>query len=131
MQYHPLRCKTVVISDKSMVQDFTSYPSMTRSRSMNYNSDVYDYRSPYAPSVPSTSFMTSSYTMGESRGYSSRPSSTYYSSNNLDRDSKISEAIGQMVSMGYTDDGGWLTQLCTMKRGNIEQILDVLSPVKK
>lgn len=75
--------------------------------------------------------MTSSYTIGESRPYSSRPSSTYYSSSNLDRDTKISEALGQMVSMGFTDEGGWLTQLCTMKRGNIEQILDILTPVKK
>ena len=36
-----------------------------------------------------------------------------------------------MKSMGFSDDGGWLTQLCTTKRGNIEQILDVLAPVKK
>ena len=36
-----------------------------------------------------------------------------------------------MRSMGFSDEGGWLTQLCTTKRGNIEQILDVLAPVKK
>ena len=33
--------------------------------------------------------------------------------------------------MGFNDEGGWLTQLCTTKRGNIEEILDVLAPVKK
>ena len=62
------------------------------------------------------------------RSYSSRPYSTYSRSN---RDDKVSEAVGQMVSMGFTDEDGWLTQLCTLKKGNIEQVLDVLTPVKK
>ena len=53
------------------------------------------------------------------------------SSSTYDRNSKVSEAVGQMKSMGFSDDGGWLTQLCTTKRGNIEQILDILAPVKK
>ena len=53
------------------------------------------------------------------------------SSSTYDRNPKISEAVGQMKSMGFSDDGGWLTQLCTTKRGNIEQILDILAPVKK
>ena len=53
------------------------------------------------------------------------------SSSTYDRNPKISEAVGQMKSMGFSDDGGWLTQLCTTKRGNIEHILDVLAPVKK
>ena len=39
--------------------------------------------------------------------------------------------MGQMKSMGFSDEGGWLTQLCSTKRGNIEEILDVLAPVKK
>ena len=54
--------------------------------------------------------------------------STYSRSN---CDDKVSEAVGQMVSMGFTDEDGWLTQLCTLKKGNIEQVLDVLTPVKK
>ena len=53
------------------------------------------------------------------------------SSSTYDRNSKITEAVGQMKSMGFSDEGGWLTQLCSTKRGNIEQILDVLAPVKK
>ena len=53
------------------------------------------------------------------------------SSSTYDRNSKITEAVGQMKSMGFSDEGGWLTQLCSTKRGNIEEILDVLAPVKK
>ena len=36
-----------------------------------------------------------------------------------------------MLSMGFSDDDGWLTQLLTMKHGNIEQVLDILTPVKQ
>ena len=36
----------------------------------------------------------------------------------------------QMLSMGFSDDDGWLTQLLTLKRGNIEQVIEILSPVK-
>lgn len=37
----------------------------------------------------------------------------------------------QMLAMGFSDDDGWLTQLITMKRGNIDEVLDVLAPVEK
>jgi len=36
-----------------------------------------------------------------------------------------------MLSMGFTDDDGWLTQLLTMKGGDIAEVLDVLTPVKE
>ena len=62
---------------------------------------------------------------------SSSSTSNTGSSSTYDRNSKITEAVGQMKSMGFSDEGGWLTQLCSTKRGNIEQILDVLAPVKK
>ena len=106
-----------------------------------WRNTLYDYRPPYvAPS------MTSSYSAGDdytSSRYSTRPNSYHYSSSynatpsastyggKSDRNATISDAVGQMRSMGFTDEDGWLTQLCTIKRGNIEQILDVLSPVKK
>ncbi|TRY76944.1 hypothetical protein TCAL_14702 [Tigriopus californicus] len=45
--------------------------------------------------------------------------------------SKISDARDQMLAMGFSDDDGWLTQLITMKRGNIDEVLDVLAPVSK
>ena len=36
-----------------------------------------------------------------------------------------------MLAMGFTDDDGWLTQLVTMKHGDIGQVLDILTPVEK
>lgn len=42
----------------------------------------------------------------------------------------IQDARDQMISMGFSDDDGWLTQLLTLKHGNIEQVIEILSPVK-
>jgi len=44
---------------------------------------------------------------------------------------KISDAVDKMVGMGFTDDDGWLTQLLVMKHGDISEVLDILTPVKK
>ena len=41
----------------------------------------------------------------------------------------VTEARDQMISMGFSDDDGWLTQLLEMKNGNIEEVIDVLTPV--
>ena len=84
---------------------------------------TFDMNSRFWPSVDSTqTILNNLFTASTSNTGSS---STY------DRNSKITEAVGQMRSMGFNDEGGWLTQLCTTKRGNIEEILDVLAPVKK
>lgn len=42
---------------------------------------------------------------------------------------KISEARKQMLAMGFSDDDGWLTELITLKRGNLDEVLEVLAPV--
>jgi len=42
----------------------------------------------------------------------------------------IQEARDQMISMGFSDEDGWLTQLLTLKHGNIEQVIEILSPVR-
>ena len=42
----------------------------------------------------------------------------------------INEAREQMLSMGFSDDDGWLTQLLEMKNGNIEAVIDVLTPAE-
>ena len=44
---------------------------------------------------------------------------------------RVSESLKQMLAMGFSDDDGWLTQLLTLKRGNIDEVLEVLTPVEK
>ena len=46
----------------------------------------------------------------------------------IEKELKIIKAIEQLKSMGYADDGGWLTRLATAKDGNINAVLDAISP---
>lgn len=38
----------------------------------------------------------------------------------------IEAAVEQMMSMGYSNDGGWLTQLLTAHHGDIGRALDAM-----
>ncbi|KAK2576890.1 hypothetical protein KPH14_005515 [Odynerus spinipes] len=44
---------------------------------------------------------------------------------------KIQLAVERMMDMGFSNEGGWLTQLLIAKDGNIDKVLDTLSPVQK
>ncbi len=58
------------------------------------------------------------------------PASSYGATKSVLLSPKIKEARDQMLGMGFTDDEGWLTQLLTMKKGDIGEVLEVLSPVE-
>jgi sequestosome 1 len=45
-------------------------------------------------------------------------------------DPKITEALEQMMSMGYGNEGGWLTQLLVAHNGDIGRALDAIHAKK-
>ncbi|XP_047349702.1 sequestosome-1 [Vespa velutina] len=47
------------------------------------------------------------------------------------RNPKIQNAVEIMMTMGFSNEGGWLTQLLEIKDGDIGKVLDMLSPVRE
>lgn len=48
----------------------------------------------------------------------------------MEKEIKFINCIEQLKTMGYSDDGGWLTRLVIAKDGNIHAVLDTLHPSK-
>merc|ERR1712198_547748 len=46
-------------------------------------------------------------------------------------DDKVAAALKTMKSMGFSDDGGWLSNLLKAKSGDVSKVLDTIQPVKK
>ncbi|XP_033213443.1 sequestosome-1 [Belonocnema kinseyi] len=44
---------------------------------------------------------------------------------------KIQRAIETMMEMGFSNEGGWLTQLLVTKDGDISKALDILAPIRR
>lgn len=43
-------------------------------------------------------------------------------------DEVVEEALAQLSSMGYQDEGGWLKELVQAKGGDVSKVLDALHP---
>jgi sequestosome 1 len=46
----------------------------------------------------------------------------------IEKELRIIRSIEQLKQMGYGDEGGWLTRLVSTKDGNINAVLDTISP---
>ncbi|XP_040575191.1 uncharacterized protein [Lepeophtheirus salmonis] len=79
----------------------------------------YDYVPAYCPRTRNL--------LNESSVYSLKYNQSPY----LTTTQKVSDSLEQMKAMGFSDDDGWLTQLLTMERGDIDKVLDILTPVNK
>lgn len=83
------------------------------------------------PAVIAKRSTTTSLVPEDNLSYSRYFSGSRYAAGKVGPSSRVSEARDQMLAMGFTDEDGWLTELITMKRGNIDQVLEVLMPVGK
>jgi len=43
-------------------------------------------------------------------------------------DPKVADALAQMKAMGFSDDGGWLSNLLKAKSGDVGKVLDAIQP---
>jgi hypothetical protein len=50
--------------------------------------------------------------------------------NDNGHDDKVAAALNTMKAMGFSDDGGWLSNLLKAKSGDVGQVLDTIQPAK-
>jgi len=50
--------------------------------------------------------------------------------NESGHDDKVAAALNTMKAMGFSDDGGWLSNLLKAKSGDVGKVLDTIQPVK-
>ena len=55
--------------------------------------------------------------------------SVYPSLSPQSSNSRVQQAVDHLKSMGFRDDGGWLTQLAESREGDINKVLDALRPL--
>merc|ERR1712018_721402 len=53
------------------------------------------------------------------------------SEQNDGEDPKVAGALAQMKAMGFSDDGGWLSNLLKTKSGDVGKVLDAIQPNKQ
>merc|ERR1712004_646906 len=47
-----------------------------------------------------------------------------------DKKDKVEAALKTMQAMGFSDDGGWLSNLLRAKSGDVDKVLDTIQPFK-
>merc|ERR1712062_146676 len=47
-----------------------------------------------------------------------------------EKEDKVEAALKTMQAMGFSDDGGWLSNLLRAKSGDVGKVLDTIQPVK-
>ena len=124
---------------KTKIQDTSSTIESSPSATV-----LNESRTACSPPPPAPSTASSGYYATLARAMQEYPSSYHHPSpghsrpgqdklgSSLPRHSgRVSEAREAMLGMGFQDEDGWLTQLLVMKHGDISQVLDILTPVKK
>merc|ERR1712018_574956 len=60
----------------------------------------------------------------------SKTSDSKKGANENEQDDKVEAALKTMKAMGFSDDGGWLSNLLKAKSGDVGKVLDTIQPVK-
>merc|ERR1712018_309284 len=68
--------------------------------------------------------------VGEGDKVESKTNDREKGANENEQDDKVEAALKTMKAMGFSDDGGWLSNLLKAKSGDVGKVLDTIQPVK-
>merc|ERR1711944_127702 len=68
--------------------------------------------------------------VGEGDKVESKTNDREKGANENEQDDKVEAALKTMKAMGFSDDGGWLSNLLKAKSGDVGKVLDTIQPVR-
>merc|ERR1719328_558116 len=68
--------------------------------------------------------------VGEGDKVESKTNDREKGANENEQDDKVEAALKTMKAMGFSDEGGWLSNLLKAKSGDVGKVLDTIQPVK-